>query len=65
MKVIVKVATESKHRKWTTETIVRQNTGGEDDSGCGSSLLVVISIQQSVPETTKYNITTLDNPTVG
>jgi hypothetical protein len=46
MKVIVKVATESKHRKWTTETIVRQNTGGVDDSGCGSSLLVVISIQQ-------------------
>lgn len=37
MKVIVKAATESKHRKWTTETIVRQNTGGVDDSGCGSS----------------------------
>lgn len=46
MKVIVKVAKESRHRKWTTKTIVRQNMGGVDDSGCGS-LLVAISIQQS------------------
>lgn len=45
MKVIAKVATESKHREWTTKTIVRQNTGGVDDSGC-RSLLGAISIQQ-------------------
>lgn len=38
MKVIAKVATESKHREWTTKTIVRQNIGGMDDSGCRSLL---------------------------
>jgi hypothetical protein len=44
MKVIAKVATERKHRRWTTKTIVRQNIGGVDDNGC-RSLLEVISIQ--------------------